>query len=1139
MSAPFPVRDDPDWDIKLFAWWVDELAAILAGGGGGGGGGDMFGSHNLSELTDVALAREALQLGNAATADFGVDPGTIAAGDAARIVGALQISNALAELTAVADVARASIDVYSTTEVDDAIAAGGGGGGGGSVLLVGRAGGQVVEGGTAAGENLTLGSTAHATKGKVIVLDPMTVGTIANTTIATGAAHAAQNVVISDSIHQVADPTQVREGTPLNIEFDHILDYTAGTLGILDLGPRTSLPLRPANWSGFNKTHVTSGSNGYNVTAPAGWTTPGVLNVTDTTKFDASGAIRITMGGSVGGTIAVLNYTGKTANTFTGCTFVSGTGTIATGSTIQGGATGIEMFPRGYVTLSGTTTYAHDAAIYSDAVDFISLRVHTNPQGVAKNIVGKNVFINNSTYIARGATINGVPPGFGGFYPSLNTYGNLGFEDQPVFTTDASTGGQLNNCASVSMYSGPLFYEHTHATWVCGLYIDDANAPGNSFGDGLGVIDTHVGIQINPLVTAATGIAINIGNPDPSVTPLFRILGTGQVLAFTGVFGGTASGQLFEISSTTHANKGVIALDASSVQIGASSYTQTNALGPTNFHVVAIPNLVTMNSSGGGAGTGNGYTGFSHTNTVVFQAAGNIFAGAVGYSDAGTIKNTTSTSLALGPLYSMFAAPTIQADDATVTSTGYTTVYSSPITSRITSGSLSIIAMTAVWSDATVGANTTVTTRTGLLFNDATGSGTVTNQIAIDIGTLAKGGTLNIGIRNKASTLLGTSGQLSISSAGAISSSADITTSGNLSTSGSGTLVVTGTSTVAGGLYGSSASGGNLLVNSTSNATKGYVNLVDEVRIKATDQTFTAAPQWFGIVNTYTANITGTNTINSFINIAPTVIFQQSGFGFGAAIGISHTPTYKNLSSVAANFGTLFGISSGATITADTQTGLTGSMTDFSSGITTSVASAGSMTLSALVNYKATVTVGTGTTVTALTGFQFSAPSVVGTVTTMTGVSIANATGAGTVTTLIGLDIVALTKGGTNIGIRCKSLVQFGSTAQCTVDTSGNFATSGTAATGALTVTGAATVSGNIGFNGKTAQALTSFAAPTGTLLRSALANPTYTTTGGTGVTAGAFDTAAHRDNVISDLFTLNKTVQALITDLRANGVIG
>lgn len=42
----------------------------------------------------------------------------------------------------------------------------------GDVIAAGKAGGQIILGGTGAGENLTLGSTAHATKGREKLLDP-------------------------------------------------------------------------------------------------------------------------------------------------------------------------------------------------------------------------------------------------------------------------------------------------------------------------------------------------------------------------------------------------------------------------------------------------------------------------------------------------------------------------------------------------------------------------------------------------------------------------------------------------------------------------------------------------------------------------------------------------------------------------------------------------------------------------------------------------------------------------------------------------------------------------------------------------------------------------------------------------------
>lgn len=295
----------------------------------------------------------------------------------------------------------------------------------------------------------------------------------------------------------------------------------------------------------------------------------------------------------------------------------------------------------------------------------------------------------------------------------------------------------------------------------------------------------------------------------------------------------------------------------------------------------------------------------------------------------------------------------------------------------------------------------------------------------------------------------------------------------------------------------------------------------------ATDTTFTSLPAWVGWANTYTLNFASAGA-GTFLNVSPTIIFQQSGTTFGSFIGHTVAPVLKNLSSVAANFGTVIAYNSSATITADTQTGLTGSLTEYNANPSTSVASGGTMTLSAMTAFSSGLTVGAGTTVSARTGLVIS-----------------NATGAGTLTTQIGIDIASLTKGGTNIGIRCKSVVQFGSSAQWTVDASGNMATSGTAATGALTVTGLATVSttltvtGNVGFNGKAAQATTGWSAPTATALRSAAPNATYSTTGGTGITAGAFDSSTHRDNVITDLANTMQRLGALVTDLRANGVIG
>lgn len=198
------------------------------------------------------------------------------------------------------------------------------------------------------------------------------------------------------------------------------------------------------------------------------------------------------------------------------------------------------------------------------------------------------------------------------------------------------------------------------------------------------------------------------------------------------------------------------------------------------------------------------------------------------------------------------------------------------------------------------------------------------------------------------------------------------------------------------------------------------------LELRATDQTFTSQPNWVLWNNTYTVDFASAS-IGQFLNMVPTVLLNQAGNSFGNMNAINISPVVKNVSSVAgANFGLVNGITTGITLTADTQTGLTGSIIDWNSGPVTSVVSGGTMTLSAITNVQLGATLGAGSTTTAFTNLKIS-----------------EYTGSGTATTHIAIDIASLTKGGTNIGLRNKSLTQLGSSAQCSIDMSGNLATSG------------------------------------------------------------------------------------------------
>lgn len=84
-------------------------------------------------------------------------------------------------------------------------------------------------------------------------------------------------------------------------------------------------------------TTVASGSNGGEISAIASWGAGhggnGVLDVASTAGFATSGQLLVAASGS---TTAVVNYTGVSGSSFTGCTYVSGsaTGTVSTGGAV-------------------------------------------------------------------------------------------------------------------------------------------------------------------------------------------------------------------------------------------------------------------------------------------------------------------------------------------------------------------------------------------------------------------------------------------------------------------------------------------------------------------------------------------------------------------------------------------------------------------------------------------------------------------------------------------------------------------------------------------------------------------------------------------------------------------------------------
>lgn len=122
-----------------------KIPNVTAGGGGGGGGGATTWLA-LTDTPSAFVASRMVQANSGATAlEFVAD----------------QAAGAFYAGPSVAPAAAPGFRAMVAADIAGAAAS--------YAYLPGRAGGQVLNGGTGAGENLTLSSTAHATKGKVLL----------------------------------------------------------------------------------------------------------------------------------------------------------------------------------------------------------------------------------------------------------------------------------------------------------------------------------------------------------------------------------------------------------------------------------------------------------------------------------------------------------------------------------------------------------------------------------------------------------------------------------------------------------------------------------------------------------------------------------------------------------------------------------------------------------------------------------------------------------------------------------------------------------------------------------------------------------------------------------------------------------
>lgn len=201
-------------------------------------------------------------------------------------------------------------------------------------------------------------------------------------------------------------------------------------------------------------------------------------------------------------------------------------------------------------------------------------------------------------------------------------------------------------------------------------------------------------------------------------------------------------------------------------------------------------------------------------------------------------------------------------------------------------------------------------------------------------------------------------------------------------------------------LRGGTASGDDLTLESTSNATKGNIFVASDstVELWHTDATFVATKTLILADNTYTLDNDNIG-IRAYSFIA--TINNSDTAGLSAINLFRNVATIQNTAGVGTNAGIITSFNASPTVRANTDTGITAIIQGGAANPTYSVINAGTLVVSSSDGWVSSGIVNTGATVTLARHFRVS-----------------DYAGAGVVTEQVGLDIASLAKATTNISVR-------------------------------------------------------------------------------------------------------------------------
>jgi hypothetical protein len=196
--------------------------------------------------------------------------------------------------------------------------------------------------------------------------------------------------------------------------------------------------------------------------------------------------------------------------------------------------------------------------------------------------------------------------------------------------------------------------------------------------------------------------------------------------------------------------------DSSLARSFVTYFDGTETFSGTEFLNEVTVGTYTMNNSNSGLGA------FSVTGSVVLDfTVAPTFASSFFNASPKVRASTAISSRLFRPF---LANPTFDANAVTLTLTDNGMYEAVPVYT-ITAGGVIAGSQRAFYTTTTVGAGATLPQWRGYVFDDATGAGAVTTQVAIDIAALSKA-TTNIGIRNADTTVFTSGATQSIANGG-------------------------------------------------------------------------------------------------------------------------------------------------------------------------------------------------------------------------------------------------------------------------------------------------------------------------------------------------------------------------------------